>query len=260
MAAKPILLLAIQGEYHPPPWQNQSDGQRCRATRFSPFSILVRIPMATGFRAAVMLATLVGLPAAWLYYGPLPPAAQRVVDQATCSIREAIGLPPSDPRGPTSSALSHRDAAPAPAFVSATARASAVEGIATAAAHPRALPRSPAASPAANPSGFHPLGEEGVPRVSRAPASSPGEGGQLDAQTEGLFEQLRQLGAADYQLRQWGTSGDLYRFECSMPLAANPEHTRHFEAVAGSPRASVERVMSEVSSWQLARRSGQVYR
>ena len=39
-----------------------------------------------------MLAVLVGLPAAWVYYGPLPPRAQRVVDRFVAAAKEAIGL------------------------------------------------------------------------------------------------------------------------------------------------------------------------
>ncbi|HMO85627.1 MAG TPA: hypothetical protein PKC18_11985 [Lacipirellulaceae bacterium] len=46
--------------------------------------------MATLLRALVMLATLVGLPAAWIYYGPLPPSAQRVVDRAVAMAKETL--------------------------------------------------------------------------------------------------------------------------------------------------------------------------
>ena len=34
--------------------------------------------MPVVMRATIMLLILVGLPAAWVYYGPLPPNAQRV--------------------------------------------------------------------------------------------------------------------------------------------------------------------------------------
>ena len=43
------------------------------------------------FRATVMLAVLVGLPAAWIYYGPLPPSAQKVVDRAVEVVKDATG-------------------------------------------------------------------------------------------------------------------------------------------------------------------------
>lgn len=38
--------------------------------------------MAVFLRATIMLSVLVGLPAAWVYYGPLPPRAQKIVDRA----------------------------------------------------------------------------------------------------------------------------------------------------------------------------------
>lgn len=46
--------------------------------------------MRTTIRAAIMLAVLVGLPAAWVYYGPLPPQAQRVVDRFVTAAKEAV--------------------------------------------------------------------------------------------------------------------------------------------------------------------------
>ena len=47
--------------------------------------------MATTLRGFVMLAVLVGLPAAWLYFGPLPKNAQRVVDRVVAAAKEAVG-------------------------------------------------------------------------------------------------------------------------------------------------------------------------
>jgi hypothetical protein len=46
--------------------------------------------MQTMLRAALMLAVLVGLPAAWVYYGPLPPQAQRAVDRVVATAKEAV--------------------------------------------------------------------------------------------------------------------------------------------------------------------------
>jgi hypothetical protein len=46
--------------------------------------------MTTTVRAAIMLAVLVGLPSAWMYYGPLPPQAQCVADRFVASAKEAI--------------------------------------------------------------------------------------------------------------------------------------------------------------------------
>jgi hypothetical protein len=47
--------------------------------------------MATTIRATIMLAVLVGFPAAWVYYGPLPDHAQRVVDRFVAAAKEAVG-------------------------------------------------------------------------------------------------------------------------------------------------------------------------
>jgi hypothetical protein len=52
--------------------------------------------MVTAIRAAIMLTVLVGLPAAWVYYGPLPHGAQRVVDRFLAAAREAVGWDVSD--------------------------------------------------------------------------------------------------------------------------------------------------------------------
>jgi len=46
--------------------------------------------MQTTMRAGTMLAVLIGLPAAWVYYGPLPPQAQRVVDRFVVAAKEAV--------------------------------------------------------------------------------------------------------------------------------------------------------------------------
>jgi hypothetical protein len=46
--------------------------------------------MQTMLRAAIMLAVLVGLPAAWVYYGPLPPQAQAAVDRVVATAKEAV--------------------------------------------------------------------------------------------------------------------------------------------------------------------------
>jgi hypothetical protein len=52
--------------------------------------------MVTAIRAAIMLTVLVGLPAAWVYYGPLPDGAQRVVDRFFAAAREAVGWDASE--------------------------------------------------------------------------------------------------------------------------------------------------------------------
>ena len=52
--------------------------------------------MAEFCRAIVMLAVLVGLPAVWIYYGPLPESAQQVVDRLVALAREASGMQQSE--------------------------------------------------------------------------------------------------------------------------------------------------------------------
>ncbi len=47
--------------------------------------------MATAMRSIVMLLVLVGLPSAWVYYGPLPPRAQQVVDRVVEIAQDALG-------------------------------------------------------------------------------------------------------------------------------------------------------------------------
>jgi hypothetical protein len=46
--------------------------------------------MATALRAAIMLLVLVGGPCAWMYYGPLPDGAQRVVDRFVHAAKDAF--------------------------------------------------------------------------------------------------------------------------------------------------------------------------
>ncbi len=53
--------------------------------------------MATTIRAAIMLAVLMGLPAAWVYYGPLPDRAQMAVDRFVGVAKEAVGWLKHDP-------------------------------------------------------------------------------------------------------------------------------------------------------------------
>ncbi len=75
-------------------------------------------------RALVMLMVLVGLPAAWVYYGPLPPAAQRVVNRLVELGRTAVAGE-SDPSPPQLRALPAASATPPVHLTSATASATA---------------------------------------------------------------------------------------------------------------------------------------
>ncbi len=73
--------------------------------------------MIAFFRAVVMLAVLVGLPAAWIYYGPLPPGAQKVVDRVVEVVKQATGWQrPSENLLVAKAAPRFSGAEPAPAF------------------------------------------------------------------------------------------------------------------------------------------------
>jgi hypothetical protein len=177
--------------------------------------------MKTTFRALIMLSVLVGLPAAWIYYGPLPPDAQRVVDRVTTVAREAIGWKQAPQKTkenwvqvkPESEALSEAPPAPTP-----------IVGV-------------------------------GFPETEPVVATLAGTPKPLSfaERVEPLLARLRQLGASEYALEHWGDGGELYRFHCEMPVAASPQLTQQFEAVAADPQATVERVVAEVASWQIAR-------
>jgi hypothetical protein len=81
----------------------------------------------------------------------------------------------------------------------------------------------------------------------------------IQEKVEPLLEQLRQLGVMEYVLERWG-DGSLYRFRCAMPLGAGPELTQQFEAVTADPEASVEEVVAQIASWQMARRNERLTR
>ncbi|RIK72684.1 MAG: hypothetical protein DCC67_18940 [Planctomycetota bacterium] len=172
-----------------------------------------------------MLSALVGLPAAWIYYGPLPPEAQRIVDRFIGVAREAIGW--------------NRAAAPAtnqrPQFEYLTA-ASPAALQSTGAAPSVQTPAAPAFAP---------------PAVGQSATAPPGP--SISQRVEPLLRQLRQLGVAEYVLERWG-DGRLYRFRCAMPLGEGPNLTQQFEAVAAEPEKSVEDVVQQIASWTTARR------
>jgi hypothetical protein len=180
--------------------------------------------MTTAFRAAVMLSVLVGLPAAWMYYGPLPDRAQQIVDRFVAAAKEAVDW--------------DRFVVTKPTVRSTAPSAGAAEAFA-----PTPLPAAPTIAPTpvvATPSPT-PLPAGSVPTVSIASSVEP------------LLAKLRSWGVAKYALETWGSGGNLYRFHCEMPLAADAALTQQFEAVAETPRATIEQVVAEVTTWQLAR-------
>jgi len=182
--------------------------------------------MATTFRAGVMLSVLVGLPAAWIYYGPLPPQAQRVVDRLVTVAKGAIGSPSQTETARPRRTLASADPAPAwPASVDVKHQLAIeppVESILPVAAARAAVPRALS----------------------------------LAERVEPLLARLRHLGVVGYALERWGDGGQLYRFRCEMPITASAELTQEFEAVAADPQSTVEQVVAEVANWQLVQQGG----
>jgi hypothetical protein len=169
--------------------------------------------MVVLLRAVVMLVVLVGLPAAWIYYGPLPPGAQRAVDRVLEVVKETIG-----PEQPVAEPNAQK-AAPRYDIAAAQTRKNSSP-----------IPSLPAALP------------------KTAPKLAP-EG--LSEQVRPLLEKLRALGSTEYSLEPWGSEGDFFRFRCAMPLVAQDrQSSQQFEAVAATPQASIEQVVSEVAHWK----------
>jgi hypothetical protein len=182
--------------------------------------------MTTMLRAAIMFAVLVGLPAAWIYYGPLPPSAQRVVDGLVASAKQTLEwdrIASGDENSTSASAAPEAEigfAAPAPALASPLQRAGA-----------------PVDAPANPP----------------AEAGSPGAESELARRVEPLLAKLRELGVAAYALEPWGGDQQLFRFHCEMPLAGSETITQQFEAIAADPQQSVAQVVADVTNWHASR-------
>jgi hypothetical protein len=169
--------------------------------------------MTTAMRAGIMLTVLVGLPAAWVYYGPLPPHAQQAVDRVVAAAKEAVDWDKLTARREPERIPQRR----APSTATPIAHVSAQ------------------ASPSAEAPAL--IAEAAAPR-SLADRLAP------------LRAQLHEWGVAEYQLDLWGDRGELYRFSCEMPLAPGSPATEQFEAVAADPQAAVEEVVAEVWRWR----------
>lgn len=168
------------------------------------------------FRASVMLAVLVGLPAAWIYYGPLPPSAQKVVDRAVEVVKDATGWqqPYEQPQEAKTAPRFGHSASPAPLSI---------------------------APPHAEMS------------LETTRAQSPPAPENLNEQLQPQLERLRALGPEVYALEAWGSGGKYYRFRCDMPLGDRPGFTQQFEAVAESPAACIGQVTAEIERWKSTR-------
>jgi hypothetical protein len=196
--------------------------------------------MATLFRAAVMMSVLVGLPGAWIYYGPLPSSAQRVVDRFVTIAKEATGWKSAEPV-----------AKPAWDFT----KSEPIVGEQGAGMSQQTAGMNPAARHEHSQSPVSELAPKFGSALPPVEAPAPAPPATLAERVEPLLVQLRQLGVAKYDLERWGGEGKLYRFQCEMPISGG-SLTQQFEAVSADPEVSVEQVVTEVSQWRLARQTG----
>ncbi len=184
--------------------------------------------MSSTSKAVVMLAVLVGGPAAWMHYRPLPPAAQRYVDDALAAAQDFLAehgvlrrsSPPSEGAGPAAAEF--------------------------------ALENQWATTPAisSTPAGTRPAAYlEAPPLVATEQTPSAPTKGAL----EPLLAELVKLGVGEYELMRWGTGGELYRFRCAVPLAGDMSQAQEFEAIGPTPQAPIAQVLEDLSSWHVAR-------
>jgi hypothetical protein len=185
--------------------------------------------MVVFFRAFVMLLTLVGLPAAWVYYGPLPQGAQRVVDRFVEVARDAVGW-----RRPVTTDTVGGDMKTAPRFDDVLPTENDMPAVSRATFQGTSAPVRLASA------------SENLPST----AASIDMGQELNSQIEPHLALLQKLGVANYSLERWGEG---YRFKCAIPLGDNIDFTRQFEAINADPLATVRQVVGEVTSWQNAR-------
>lgn len=182
--------------------------------------------MPVFFRALVMLITLVGLPAAWLYYGPLPAGAQRVVDRFVEVAQDALGWK----------------------------RPATIDSLGVQETLPRFDEVLPTPSDSSNVSQARFEGSRPpvqlVGAITDLPQAPVQAAGPQQGEMETHLSLLKKLGVAQYALEKWGAG---YRFKCAIPLGDSPDFTQQFEAIASDPLSTVRQVVGEVTSWQNAR-------
>ncbi len=207
--------------------------------------------MATLFRAVVMLLVLVGLPSAWVYYGPLPPSAMGVIERTVATAKQSLGWEESAP----ATVWALETPKTAPRFDASLAQATQTLQQQTA-VEQAAQPLPPATHPVTRDAQFS-LASATVPAPVSTTVSTtkPAVDAELARKLEPHLTLLRSLDAAEYTLENWGGQGQLYRFRCAVALDGNDDHTRQFEAVHADPLRAVHEVVGEVTSWQNARLS-----
>ena len=207
--------------------------------------------MATWLRATVMLVVLVGLPATWVYYGPLPPEAMGVIQRTIASAKHLFGWETQ----PASAAWPGETLKTAPRFDESLAEATR-----TLQQQPIVeqsdLPRTPQTPVTRDPQ--FSLASAELPVENPAPPKNLDS--ELARQLEPHLSLLRSLDAADYSLENWGGQGQLYRFRCSIALGESDDHVRHFESINADPLHAVHQVVGEVTAWQNARQTGHTSR
>jgi hypothetical protein len=116
---------------------------------------------------------------------------------------------------------------------------------------PDPVHRASSAAPAA-PTGSRksdqprPVAKDGaIARDGRQPPT-----GDSDPELTAMQLRLRTLGATQYTLEKWGEGSPLFRFQCDVAIAENPDHCRHFEATERSPQHAMTAVLQQVESWR----------
>lgn len=93
------------------------------------------------------------------------------------------------------------------------------------------------------------------PMAELPPLLPVGERGlTLPTSVTPLVEQLRGLGAGQFQLAPWGGQHTMQRFVCRAPLPGESGFFRHFEAVATDAQSAVAQVVQDVTQWRAALR------
>ncbi len=204
-------------------------------------------------RAMVMLACLLAIPLAALFYGDLPEGFRRAVSRGRSFLADRL----ADDVGVSESAP------PLPS-ISIEASPSKLERLPDvarpAAAEPVEFSRESPPSTVVEPEPWSPpptsdtawSGESVAVKQARFEEQATPKLPPFDSAAD-VAEQLQTLGAVDYMLERWGNDSLLYRFHCKMPIAGSTHVCRHFEAFDASPTVAVAEVVLAVKAWQQQR-------
>lgn len=232
----------------------------------------MQTPAFLALRALVMLATLVAVPMAALFWKSVPSC----VDQFLARCEDRLGISLTDPTtwadpGKSRRAEDRLGLMEAPRFEARAVQTAGTDWIGGGAA-PRPMPAGPASKlPTPEPL----VADSGEVRASyQVPAAARrGGAGSADAQrgamsmfsstsagsprTEDPFtlvqHRLKELGATYYLLESWGADGAQYRFHCQMAVAGSERYSRQFEVIADDPLTAMRRVLSSVEDWKAGR-------